>query len=40
MNEVPALLAPYLQPNDVVLVLGAGDINRVVEPLLNEMKQP
>ncbi len=40
MNEAPALLAPYLQPNDVVLVLGAGDINRIVEPLLNEMKQP
>lgn len=37
MNTVPRHLAPDLQPGDVVLVLGAGDINRIVEPLLQEL---
>lgn len=34
MDSVPGLLAPRLQANDLVLVLGAGNINRIVTPLL------
>jgi UDP-N-acetylmuramate--alanine ligase len=37
MEAVPALLAPDLEPGDVVLVLGAGNINRIAEPLLREL---
>lgn len=39
MEDVAARLAPSLQPDDVVLVLGAGDINRIVEPILNELER-
>lgn len=34
MNDVPPRLAPMLKPGDVVLVLGAGDINRIARPIL------
>ena len=39
MNAAPAMLAPDLEPGDVVLVLGAGNINRIVEPLLAELRR-
>ncbi|MBN2308786.1 MAG: UDP-N-acetylmuramate--L-alanine ligase, partial [Candidatus Hydrogenedentes bacterium] len=39
MESVPALLAPALEPGDLVLVLGAGNINRIVEPLLSELQK-
>lgn len=35
MHAVPQLLVKDLQPGDMVLVLGAGDINRIVQPLLD-----
>jgi UDP-N-acetylmuramate--alanine ligase len=38
MQAVPAHLAADLEPGDVVLVLGAGNINRVVEPLLQALE--
>ena len=34
MNAVPQLLVKDLEPGDMVLVLGAGDINRITQPLL------
>ena len=34
LASVPAFLASQLQEGDAVIVLGAGNINRVVEPLL------
>lgn len=37
MNDVPARLAAELIEGDVVLVLGAGDINRIVPDLLKEL---
>lgn len=37
--DVPDVLVPQLEAGDVVLVLGAGDINKVVPPLLEEMVQ-
>jgi len=37
MNVVPAQLAPRLQEGDVVLVMGAGNINRIVTPLLEAL---
>lgn len=41
MNEVTANLVPRLLPGDLVLVLGAGDINRIVPALLTAIsKQP
>jgi UDP-N-acetylmuramate--alanine ligase len=39
MNTVPAVLAPDLAPGDLVLVLGAGNINQVVEPLMAELRK-
>ena len=39
MNAVPAALAPDLAPGDVVLVLGAGNINRIAGPLLEELRK-
>ena len=39
MNAVPALLAPDLEPGDLVLVLGAGNINRIAGPLLDELRR-
>ena len=38
MGDVPARLAPRLVPGDVVLVMGAGNINRVVTPLLEALQ--
>jgi UDP-N-acetylmuramate--alanine ligase len=38
MTAVPATLAPRLQPNDLVLVLGAGNINQIVPPLLGALE--
>ncbi|MFP6583333.1 MAG: UDP-N-acetylmuramate--L-alanine ligase [Candidatus Hydrogenedentota bacterium] len=36
-DDVVAQLVPQLTPGDVVLILGAGDINQIVEPLLAEI---
>ncbi len=38
-RDVPGLLIPQLVSGDVVLVLGAGDINKVVAPLLQGMAE-
>ncbi len=35
MNATPAYLAKELRPGDMVLVLGAGDINQIIQPLLD-----
>ncbi len=37
MNHVPDMLAPDLEQGDVVLVLGAGSINRIAAPLLESL---
>ncbi len=37
-NAVPALLAPDLRPGDLVLVLGAGNINEIADPILDELE--
>ncbi len=39
MNAVPEILAPDLEPGDVVLILGAGNINRIAGPLLSELRK-
>jgi UDP-N-acetylmuramate--alanine ligase len=39
MNAVPEMLAPDLEPGDVVLILGAGNINRIAESLLSELRK-
>ncbi len=39
MNAVPAHIAAELEPGDVVLVLGAGNINRICDPLLAEVRK-
>lgn len=38
-KEIPSHVADVAQPGDIVLVLGAGDINRVVEPLLSALEE-
>lgn len=38
MNDVPGVLVPDLGPGDVVLVLGAGNINRIVGSLLEALR--
>lgn len=38
MESVPQRIAPDLAKGDVVLILGAGNINRIAEPLLQELK--
>jgi UDP-N-acetylmuramate--alanine ligase len=38
-NELPEKIAQYLQPGDLVLTLGAGDITKVGQPLLEKLKQ-
>jgi UDP-N-acetylmuramate--alanine ligase len=38
MNDVPARLAPDLRAGDVVLVMGAGNINRIVPALLEAIR--
>ena len=40
MHAVPSVLAPDLEDGDVVLILGAGNINRIAEPLLAELNRP
>jgi UDP-N-acetylmuramate--alanine ligase len=37
MQSVPAMLAPDLREGDIVLILGAGNINRIAEPLLGAL---
>jgi len=39
MHAVPKVLAPQLKEGDVVLVLGAGNINQIVDPLLEQIRQ-
>ena len=39
MFAVPARIVPDLEEGDVVLVLGAGNINQIVEPLLAELSR-
>ncbi|GMU93300.1 MAG: UDP-N-acetylmuramate--L-alanine ligase [Candidatus Hydrogenedentota bacterium] len=39
MREVPTVLAPSLRPGDIVLILGAGNINRIAAPLLDELRK-
>lgn len=39
MCEVPGVLVSELAPGDLVLVLGAGNINRIVEPLLDALRR-
>jgi UDP-N-acetylmuramate--alanine ligase len=34
LEHAPALLAQWVQPNDVVLIQGAGTVSRVVQRLL------
>ena len=38
MDAVPRALAPRLKRGDLVLVLGAGNINRIAGPLLEELQ--
>jgi UDP-N-acetylmuramate--alanine ligase len=40
VNELPAVLAGLLQPNDIVLTLGAGDIGRVAAALPQTLRTP
>ncbi len=39
MEDAPALLAPELQPGDLVLILGAGNIDQIAQPLLEALRQ-
>ena len=39
MDDVPKQLAPGLQAGDVVLILGAGNINRLGGPMLEEIER-
>lgn len=39
MNAVPALVAPDLEPGDLVLILGAGNINRIAASLLDALRK-
>jgi UDP-N-acetylmuramate--alanine ligase len=39
MYEVPEFLTKELNPGDVVLILGAGNINRIAEPLLRKIQE-
>lgn len=38
MQEVPEYLAPTLEPGDIVLVLGAGNINQIAPALLKRLQ--
>lgn len=38
MAEVPGALAPKLQAGDIVLIMGAGNINRIAAPLLEALR--
>lgn len=37
-EQIPARLVPYLQPNDVVVVMGAGDIEKIAPMLLRRLE--
>lgn len=39
MHAVPASLTPELAPGDLVLILGAGNINRIAGPLLDALRR-
>ncbi len=39
MYEVPEFLTKKLSPGDVVLILGAGNINKIAEPLLKKIQE-
>lgn len=39
MNTVPAFLAPQLREGDLVLILGAGNINQIVPALFQALEQ-
>lgn len=39
MAAVPAVLAPDLEAGDLVLILGAGNINRIAAPLLQALEK-
>jgi len=39
MYEVPEFLTKKLNPGDVVLILGAGNINKIAEPLLKKIQE-
>lgn len=39
MQTVPAALAPQLESGDVVLVLGAGNINRIAPQIVEELRK-
>lgn len=39
MYAVPECIAPDLRPGDLVLVLGAGNINRICEPILEALRR-
>ena len=38
MHDAPGMLAPVLEPGDLVLILGAGNINQIAEPLLEALR--
>lgn len=38
MNDTPALLAREAEPGDVILVMGAGNINRIVPDILSTLE--
>ncbi len=38
MEAVPSMLAPHLEEGDMVLILGAGNINRIANPLLEALR--
>jgi UDP-N-acetylmuramate--alanine ligase len=40
MYAVPSFISGELQAGDLVLVLGAGDINKIIDPLIACMKEP
>lgn len=39
MFSVPPMLAPRLEKGDIVLILGAGNINRIGHILLEEIRR-
>lgn len=38
MRKVPALLKTILAPNDILLVLGAGNINRIIPDIIASLE--
>ena len=39
MEDVPEAIAPGAEPGDIILVLGAGNINRIAEPILDALRE-